>query len=170
MVTCSGGQNTGSINIVRTGVDFQELASIPGLANVVNIWPVRDEYKDTLHTGIVVSTLEETHFLRFNFFSTLVLENSALNSFATDTPTLCVYNITAREVGTSSYKSSSMIVQVTPRGVFLLDKFIQIDHWKPTGGVEVVAASVNASQVLLALAAGQLLTLKVDNKRLVQVV
>lgn len=170
VVTCSGGQNTGSINIVRTGVDFQELASIPGLANVVKIWPVRDEYKDTLHTGIAVSTLEETHFLRCNSFSTLVLENSALNGFATDTPTLCVYNITAREVGTSSYNSSSMIVQVTPRGVFLLDKFIQIDHWKPTGGVEVVAASVNASQVLLALAAGQLLTLKVDNKRLVQVV
>ncbi|PBK75055.1 hypothetical protein ARMSODRAFT_929129 [Armillaria solidipes] len=170
VATCSGGQNTGSINIVRTGVDFQELASIPGLANVVKIWPVLDEYKDTLHTGIVVSTLEETHFLRFNSFSTLVLENSALNGFVTDTPTLCVYNITAREVGTSSYNSSSMIVQVTPRGAFLLDKFIQIDHWKPTGGVEVVAASVNASQVLLALAAGQLLTLKVDNKRLVQVV
>ncbi|KAG7445774.1 uncharacterized protein BT62DRAFT_969553 [Guyanagaster necrorhizus] len=170
VVTCSGGQNTGSVNIVRTGLDFQELASIVGLTNVVKIWSVRDEYKETLHTGIVVSTLEETHFLRFDSFSTLVLENSALNGFVTDTPTLCVYNITAREVGTSSYNSSSMIVQVAPRGVFLLDKFLQIDHWKPIGGVEIVAASVNASQVLLALAGGQLLTLKVDNKKLVQVV
>lgn len=47
IITCSGGGNSGSINIVRNGADFQELASIPGLAGATNIWGVRDQFQDT---------------------------------------------------------------------------------------------------------------------------
>ena len=46
IVTCSGGGNTGSVNIVRNGADFKELASVPGLLNVTRIWSVRTMFDD----------------------------------------------------------------------------------------------------------------------------
>jgi hypothetical protein len=53
VVTCSGGANTGSVNIIRNGADFQELAAIPGLTDVTNIWAVRDQFEDRYPTSCV---------------------------------------------------------------------------------------------------------------------
>ena len=47
IVTCSGGSNTGSLNIVRPGADFQELAMLGDLPNITNIWPIRAHYHDS---------------------------------------------------------------------------------------------------------------------------
>lgn len=47
IVTCSGGRNTGSVNVVRNGADFQELAFVHGLTNIANVWAVRAQFDDT---------------------------------------------------------------------------------------------------------------------------
>lgn len=46
IVTCSGGRNTGSINVIRNGADFQELAFIQGLTDIARVWSVRDMFED----------------------------------------------------------------------------------------------------------------------------
>ena len=46
IVTCSGGANTGSVNVVRNGAVFEELAFIQGLTDITNIWGVRSKYNN----------------------------------------------------------------------------------------------------------------------------
>jgi DNA damage-binding protein 1 len=46
IVTCSGGSNSGSLNVVRTGADFQELAVLQEIPDVTNIWPIRVRYEE----------------------------------------------------------------------------------------------------------------------------
>jgi DNA damage-binding protein 1 len=46
IVTCSGGGNTGTINVIRRGTDFEELAAIDGVRNVASTWPIRASYED----------------------------------------------------------------------------------------------------------------------------
>lgn len=46
IVTCSGGKNTGSLNVVRNGADFRVLATAEGLNNITNIWPIRALFED----------------------------------------------------------------------------------------------------------------------------
>ena len=47
IITCSGGKNTGSLNVVRNGADFQALAVAEGLRDIVSIWPIRALFEDT---------------------------------------------------------------------------------------------------------------------------
>ena len=47
IVTCSGGSNSGSLNVVRTGADFQELAILREIPDISNIWPIRRRYEDS---------------------------------------------------------------------------------------------------------------------------
>ena len=46
IVTCSGGANTGSVNVVRNGAVFEELAFVKGITDVTNIWGVRSKYNN----------------------------------------------------------------------------------------------------------------------------
>lgn len=46
IVTCSGGANTGSLNVIRTGTDFKELAIALDLAGVCKIWPIKAMIND----------------------------------------------------------------------------------------------------------------------------
>jgi DNA damage-binding protein 1 len=47
VVTCSGGQNTGALKVVRKGADFEELVILDGLANVTNIFPLKESLRST---------------------------------------------------------------------------------------------------------------------------
>jgi DNA damage-binding protein 1 len=68
--------------------------------------------------------------------------------------------------GKSQYVNSSLVVQVTPNGAFLLEydmgmrTYVQHARWEQRG-TEVVAASINPSQVVLALNVGKLVVLNI---------
>ena len=65
MVTCSGGRNTGSLNVIRAGSDFEELATIEGIDNVTNVWPIRNYFKDEyVHQMLLplVANAPDLHF------------------------------------------------------------------------------------------------------------
>jgi DNA damage-binding protein 1 len=47
IVTCSGGANTGSLNVIRTGTDFKELAIALDLAGVSKLWSVKAMINDS---------------------------------------------------------------------------------------------------------------------------
>ncbi|KAG6831652.1 hypothetical protein H0H87_004602 [Tephrocybe sp. NHM501043] len=152
VVTCSGGGNRGSLNVVRNGAGFEELASVPGLMDVVNVWSIRGEVDGMLDTHLLISTLEATHLLRFNdgsgdTFLTYVKDTglSINDGLATDVPTLAFGNIPL----------SQKVVQVTKKGVCLLEYDTISRTYHGIGGYkhekgEVVAADVNGSQVFLA--------------------
>jgi DNA damage-binding protein 1 len=131
----------------------------------------------SLDTHILVSTLQDTHLFQIDSGSTISRVESAAKGFISNLPTLAVSNIARRIVKgkQSTYVNSSLVVQVTPRGAFLLEfniatrEFTQLAGWelleegvksnaKP---LEIVAASVNPSQVVLALTGGRLITLTV---------
>jgi DNA damage-binding protein 1 len=84
-------------------------------------------------------------------------------------PTLAFGNVARRVVGAngkSSYSNSRLVVQITPKGALLLEyditmgAYMQRDRWEPRG-TEVVAGSVNPSQMVLALDGGKLVALNI---------
>jgi len=82
-------------------------------------------------------------------------------------PTLAFGNVARRVTDASgkfSYVNSPLVVQVTLEGALLLEynmamgTYVQHDKWELR---EVVAASVNPSQVILALNGGRLVALNI---------
>ncbi|KZT28894.1 hypothetical protein NEOLEDRAFT_1239376 [Neolentinus lepideus HHB14362 ss-1] len=183
IVTCSGGRNTGSLKVIRNGADFNEVAALRGLGNVTGVWPLRSRFADSLHSHILVTTPIGTHILRVDDSETFTHLSSSTSGFITDTRTLAVANVARRTrkngQSGSSYTDSAFVVQVTPAKVALLefDEALQTfsatgELWTPqfegpTGRYsEIVAASVNASQVVLGLNGGKVVVLNLgeDNR------
>lgn len=46
ITTCSGGQSSGALKVIRKGAEFEELALVEGLSDVVGIWPLRARFAD----------------------------------------------------------------------------------------------------------------------------
>ncbi|KAF9463019.1 CPSF A subunit region-domain-containing protein [Collybia nuda] len=182
IVTCSGGANTGSLNVVRNGADFQELASIPGLTNITNVWSVREKFENSADTGILVSSLQTSHIFQLHDSgrnTTLsYTQEHPTKGLTTNQPTLAFGNVAQRVIGTdgkATYVNSQLVVQVTPKGALLLGydealgAYVRHAEWD-LPGKEVVAASVNASQVLLALNGGLLVALSIAEGKTFKVV
>ncbi|KAH9942902.1 CPSF A subunit region-domain-containing protein [Amylocystis lapponica] len=177
IVTCSGGRNSGALKVVRTGADFQELAVVAGLSNVTNVWPVRSRFSDTLDTHLVATTLEETYVFQFDAVDVIRRLDPSADGFVVSRPTLALSNIpkrvTTNNAGrmTSSYVDSSLVVQITPEKVNLvqydaaLGLFSSVGKWEPSMpgqgwiGRSIVAASVNNGQFILGLSGGRLVLL-----------
>jgi len=70
--------------------------------------------------------------------------------------------------GKSSYVNSQLVVQATRHGAYIFNYDAALGSFSThasgweIGGKEVVAASVNPSQILLALTGGRLVALKLD--------
>ncbi|KIK96855.1 hypothetical protein PAXRUDRAFT_10541 [Paxillus rubicundulus Ve08.2h10] len=190
IVTCSGGRNTGSLKVVRSGADFREASVAHGIASVNRIWPLREKYSDRENTHIVVTTLHETHVFRFedDRGTTVSSVGGSQNGFMTSCRTLAVSNIRRRILKdrspSSVYIDSSLVVQVVPKGLLLLNydpamrEYTRIgDLWTldkfadgngSWAGREIVAADINASQIVIALNYGRLVLLNLDGDRFVK--
>ncbi|KAH7926445.1 hypothetical protein BV22DRAFT_1118853 [Leucogyrophana mollusca] len=183
IVTCSGGRNTGSIKVVRNGADFQIAATLEGIANVTNIWPIGPQSFDRINTHLIVSTLQETHVLQFDGGGAVSRVENVSKGFMVGVPTMTVMNLKRRMPKrpgqpASTYAESSLVVQVFSKGLLLLDYDVglgeytrvgdvrTIDKFAPPGkswaGREIVAASANASQIVLALNWGTLVVLNMN--------
>ncbi|KIJ17938.1 hypothetical protein PAXINDRAFT_72888 [Paxillus involutus ATCC 200175] len=190
IVTCSGGRNTGSLKVVRSGADFREASVVHGIASVNRIWPLREKYSDRENTHIVVTTLHETHMFRFEDDRGTMVSSvgGSQNGFMTSCRTLAVSNIRRRILKDGSpgsvYIDSSLVIQVVPKGLLLLNydsamrEYTRIgDLWTldkfadgngSWAGREIVAADINASQVVIALNYGRLVLLNLDGDRFVK--
>lgn len=96
--------------------------------------------------------------------------------FIVDQRTLAALNVASHVRNpTSSYGDSSFVVQVTPKGAILLEydmgpgEYVEVARHIDSIQ-QVVAASINASQIVLALPAGKLVILNVDGHNLRMVV
>jgi len=127
---------------------------------------------------ILVSTRSEGHLFKLKNGSKAQLrriETGALNALVTSQPTLAFSNVYRRQNGT--YVNSSLAVQVVPTGVHLLEwdssvnGYKEQSKWDPRSLAqgnndqrrEIVAASVNASQIALALSGGNVVFLRIKN-------
>lgn len=131
-----------------------------------------------------MSTLHDTSLFKIREInrkpSLSYVENDALSGLRVDTPTLAFANVARRvKVGNApaTYENSSLVVQVTPQIVFLLEmdpvvgSYTELKRWAPEGqGIfgekqrDIVAASVNPSQVLVGLHGGKLVALSIAEK------
>ncbi|KDR82646.1 hypothetical protein GALMADRAFT_837022 [Galerina marginata CBS 339.88] len=179
IVTCSGGANAGSLNVVRNGADFKELAFVPGLTDIAKIWSIRAVHDESYDTHILLSTLSETHLFQITDGGpTISLKresgSSAMGGLISNQPTLAFSNFCKRENG--AYYHSNLVVQVVQTGAFLLEwdislgAYVERASWEvkstarpDSRPLEIVAASINLSQVALALSGGTLVLLCIEN-------
>jgi DNA damage-binding protein 1 len=139
---------------------------------------------------IVVSTLQETHVLRFEGDQgTMVSNVGGSDKGFLSSRTLAVSNIQRRIPGTpgtpSAYVDSSLVVQVVPEGLLLLDYDFSLREYTRIGDLwtldkfsdgntaswanrEIVAADINPSQVVIALNHGRLVQLILDGDKFVR--
>ncbi|RXW24467.1 hypothetical protein EST38_g1372 [Candolleomyces aberdarensis] len=179
LVTCSGGNNTGSLNVIRNGSEYQGLASIPGIMNLTGIWATKPNFEASEHTHIIASTNSQTLFYRFNDAgadTSLVQLSDTGKGLKTNERTLAFGNIQRRGTvaGKASYFDSNQVVQVVKSGVYLLEYdralegYIEKARYLPqdlrlTGNItEIVAASINASQIAVAFNGGLVVLLNVN--------
>lgn len=140
--------------------------------------------RDSQDSHILVSTLQNTSLFRIREVDGVpnlsYIEGDALAGLRVDTPTLAFANVARRvKVGNApaTYDNSSLAIQVTARGVFLLEmdpimgSYAEVNRWIPDGqGTfgerrrDIIAASVNPSQVTVALHGGNLVVLSIAEK------
>ena len=117
----------------------------------------------------MVSTPRETHLFRVDEDEERLwyMDPITVSGLVTNQPTLALANVMRRlpgVSGASAYGDSSFVAQVTPAGIFVLEMdpelgttssigsiLVEDSAWK---GKRVVAASINASQVIIALDGG----------------
>lgn len=145
------------------------------------------------HTHLIVSTLERTHVLCLDEDKGAMISSAQDNptGFETSTRTLVAANIMRRNrvAGSSTYEDSSLVIQVVPLGLLLLEYDIGSGEFTRKGGLwtldkfadpncphlqqsflgqEIVAADVNASQVVIALSYRCVLQICVDGEGFVK--
>lgn len=108
-----------------------------------------------------------------------------MKGFITHESTIAFANVAQRvkgQDGKARYTNSSLVVQVTGTGAALLELdeglqiYAQIDHWSVKANTaddpsaEIVAASINSSQVALAVSGGKLALLSVAEDKKLRIV
>lgn len=173
IITCSGSHNTGSLRIIRNGADIEELATTDHVSYVKSLWPIRPHYSSTFDTLLALSTLQTTRFYALTPTSAGKLEEldeSEIFGFSRD-PTLAICNMSSivQVGGKYSYDDSPFVVQVTSNMVLVVNLLTGTREttWQDHG--EIVAASVNPSQICVGLSGRRLVFLKVDEGKLVPV-
>lgn len=140
-------------------------------------------------THFVVSTLQETLVFRFeDDQGTMISGVGGSDKGFLSSRTLAVSNIQRRIRGDgstpSAYVDSSLVVQVVPEGLLLLNYDSSLREYTRIGDLwtldkfsdsnaaswnrEIVAADINASQVVIALEHGRLVLLILDGDRFVR--
>lgn len=102
------------------------------------------------------------------------LDVGVMSGLISNQPTLAFSNFYQRQNGV--YVNSSLVVQVVPNGAFLLEWdlllniYVERASWEVKNAppshnkpLEIVAASVNGSQVALALSGGNIVVLCIEN-------
>lgn len=134
-----------------------------------------------MHTHVAISTPNQSDIFKLGGLDSISHIDAAGSGFSTLFPTLAMSNLVKWTPATAArpnvtYTDSSFVAQVTTNEVLLFD-FDQAlgipiacgESWSPKKTKDwqnkrIVAASINASQILLALSGGILVLLKVDER------
>ncbi|KAL1748361.1 mono-functional DNA-alkylating methyl methanesulfonate N-term-domain-containing protein [Schizophyllum fasciatum] len=162
VVTCSGDKGAGRLHVVRSGADFEILASAenPGAAHISGIWPLKNMYDDAEHAHILFDTPEGTQLFRVDNTDAqpaLVYERPE------DASLLSARTLAAGNVRVSpDYADSPMVVQVTTEGLRVCEYRMELAGYTllaghgVQGGGPPTAACVAESQIFVAYPKGRL--------------
>jgi len=169
------------------------------MRNISKVWLLRSRFHDSYVTRNVPECRHDTlyrldtHILATNSKETILFSLDRYDSLSVipaqtagfdPSPTLAALNIARRlknVAGRTSYEDSSLVVQVTEKGVFLLeyDDVLQahsvLTSWIPDklGGEwaerTIVAAALNPSQFVLGLSRKRLVLLNLDENKKFQI-
>ncbi|KAK7682424.1 hypothetical protein QCA50_014629 [Cerrena zonata] len=174
LITCSGENSTGSINVLQNGADFVEVATLEGLTSVAKICPIRSRYQNSTHTHILFSSPHGSQIFALDEPGSLRRLDTSSTGLNTSLNTHAFTNIAKRTIvnGKSSYVDSSWVVQVTQKAVTLLDYdealkvFHRVGHeWTPmklnisAQELSIVAADVSPSQITVGIEGGHIAVL-----------
>lgn len=129
----------------------------------------------SVDTHIVASTLEETYIFRIDSAEEFTRVDPATDAILASVPTLALRNVPRRTTtnGKSAYVDSSLVVQVTPQRVRLVEYNAALglfslvsEGWDAQKeGRNIVAADINASQIVLGLEKGRLALFNMSESR-----
>ncbi|KAL5220246.1 hypothetical protein ABZP36_024959 [Zizania latifolia] len=157
LITCSGAYKDGSIRVVQNGVVATEQASVQ-LQGIKGLWSLKSSPNNLYDTFLVVSFINETHFLSMNMENEL--EETDIEGFNSKTQTLWCQSAI-----------HDQLIQVTAKSVRLVSSTSHqlLAEWVVPEEFSVNVASANASQVLLATGGGYLVYLEIAVSCLVEV-
>ncbi|KAJ9097586.1 hypothetical protein QFC21_004620 [Naganishia friedmannii] len=160
IVTASGQASGASVRIIRSGVGAEEMVMLEGLEEVVGFWPVQGLSGKTGSTaGVLVSTYEGTTLLRLSGtnqddFDAAVVPAGSVFDYVSDHPTLLAGNI-----------ADDTMIQITSSQVRLIscDTGRTLSTWSGlAAGEQVLLADFDGEHVVLGLAKGEVVILKVE--------
>jgi DNA damage-binding protein 1 len=153
IVTGSGAYQDGSLRSVRSGVGLEDLGVLGEMEHISNLFGLKSTGSAENADTLLVTFVDETRVFRFDPQGE-VEEIDAFASVALDETTLVAANI-----------SEGRIVQVTSARARIseLDGGMITSEWQPPRGQSITAASVNDSHVLLSLGGVSVVTLSMDD-------
>ncbi|KAJ1968869.1 DNA damage-binding protein 1a [Dispira parvispora] len=156
VVACCGGFKEGTLRVIRNGIGIREQGTL-NIPHLKRVWSLRSNFQTSEELLLVLGFANGTRLLTLN--GTEFCEPDSLPGFALDGPTLHVSNA----VGDG-------LIQVTSSSVRLLrlPRAGQLAQWQPPEPLQIRTATSNASQVLLGLDSGWVVSLEITNGQLVE--
>jgi DNA damage-binding protein 1 len=153
VVTCSGAFKDGSLRIVRNGIGINEHATVE-LSGIKGVWSIEPPKGGKYEKYLVVAFVGETRVLAM---AGEELEETEVVGFVQDQQTLYCGNVV-----------NNHFIQVTPKGVYLVDAIKQqlVDKWTPPKGSLINVSSCNTRQILVTTGGKRLHLLEIDNSKL----
>ncbi|PVF94630.1 hypothetical protein CPB86DRAFT_765387 [Serendipita vermifera] len=158
IVTCSGGGKTGSLRIIRSGANLEELVRVAGTEAVKNIFPLCGP-TDQYHSHLILSFHAETKLVETRQFSEYAeVPQAEFPGLVRDQATLAAANI----VGKGDL-TSGLAVQVTSAAVVLFDlqSGLEVDRWSNN----ITLANIFGDTISVALVGCRAAIITVDTSR-----
>lgn len=141
---CGRGPRS-TLRVLRHGVAVSEIAVSDMPGNPVNVWTLKSQPDDEYHKMIIVSFGDATLVLSVGES----VQQVADSGFNTEAPTL-----------STTLLDNGKFIQVCPT-VMMLIKYVPngektMMKWAPGGGKQIIAASCNSRQIVVALQGGEI--------------
>lgn len=151
----SGSSNTNSLRIVRSGVGFESLLTVEGVAGIQRMWPLT--FADGMER-LLVSTATSSAILQLDQEISLAQSASSLTGEAT--------------LAAGITNSGTALVQVTSSGIKVWDDTATgstLDSFSATADDQIVAAAVKDNTVVAAFRKGNIIVFSISPTGLEQV-
>ncbi|KAJ3823103.1 mono-functional DNA-alkylating methyl methanesulfonate N-term-domain-containing protein [Lentinula raphanica] len=125
IVTCSGGANQGSVNVLRLGADFtleaeMTLGEHGGGGDVIDMWPLKVVFGDEHHRYLALSTILDTTLIELGGGGARMCSRDE-HDLKLDYQTLYIGNITYKASQSQTYTPHSpLLIHLTPHSLSLL--------------------------------------------------
>ncbi|CAH1759117.1 8184_t:CDS:10 [Entrophospora sp. SA101] len=155
LITCSGGNEDGTLRIIRNGIGVTEQASM-NILGINGVWSLRPTFDSSHDDTIVISLATETRILKLNQGEELT-ELEEYSGFNLSKTTKSVKNVIGNR-----------IVQITETNIalFVIETGELLSEWLTENGKTITVADVNTTQIVIGLSGGTIIYFEIKNDKL----